>query len=134
MQMGGVVFTTEDWHAWKVNLPSDQYTEVQIDEGLFLAAPLTDLDYWFNHSCDPNLLGDCTRRDIQPNEELTADYATSIFSPNYRLEPCQCGSPLCRHVINGDDWKNPHLQALYREVLPPFIIARMQLLDKSIDG
>jgi len=131
MQMGGIIFTPEDWYAGRVNLPSDEYTETQIDEGLFLAAPLSDLDYWFNHSCDPTLLGDCVRRDIEAGEELTCDYATSVYSSRYRLEPCGCGSALCRGVITGDDWKRRDLQTRYQGVFPEFIEARIRELPST---
>lgn len=30
-----------------------------------------DLNYFFNHSCDPNFWGDAARRDIAAGEEIT---------------------------------------------------------------
>ena len=50
-------------------------------------------------------------RDIQPNEELTIDYAF-IDNENYSFE-CHCGSRHCRHIITGHDWKIKKLQVKY---------------------
>jgi len=38
---------------------------------------------------------------------------------------CRCGSPLCRGVITGDDWRRTDLQARYRGHFSPFIDARI---------
>lgn len=69
-----------------------------------------------NHSCDPNcgLHGEITFvaiRDISPGEELTVDYAF-IDNEDYSFE-CNCGSPLCRHIVTGFDWRIEHLQKKY---------------------
>ena len=50
-------------------------------------------------------------RDIQPNEELTIDYAF-IDNENYSFE-CHSGSRHCRHIITGYDWKIKKLQVKY---------------------
>lgn len=61
----------------------------------------------FNHSCDPNLgvtPGDVlvARRPIEPGEELTYDYSTTVlaspFTWTWAME-CACGSPACRRTI-----------------------------------
>lgn len=69
-----------------------------------------------NHSCDPNcgMHGEITFvaiRDIQPGEELTVDYAF-IDNEDYSFN-CQCGTPKCRHVVTGFDWKIKRLQDDY---------------------
>lgn len=69
-----------------------------------------------NHSCSPNcgVHGEITFvaiRDILPDEELTIDYAF-IDNEDYTFE-CHCGSPECRHIITGYDWKNRKLQKKY---------------------
>jgi uncharacterized protein len=69
--------------------------------------------YYFNHSYDPNMWLFTARRDLQEGEELTTDYALCESSPHYRLEPCLCGTALCRGRLTGDDWKLPELQARY---------------------
>lgn len=50
-------------------------------------------------------------RDIFPGEELTVDYAF-IDNEDYSFE-CHCGSPLCRHIVTGFDWKIERLQNEY---------------------
>lgn len=83
-----------------------------------------------NHSCDPNcgLRGEITFiaiRDIFPGEELTVDYAF-IDNEEYSFE-CNCGSPKCRHIVTGFDWK---LKALQDEYYPFFA----QYLKDKIDA
>ena len=50
-------------------------------------------------------------RDINPDEELTVDYAF-IDNEDYSFE-CTCGSPYCRHTVTGFDWKIKELQTKY---------------------
>lgn len=69
-----------------------------------------------NHSCNPNcgMDGEITfvaMRDIAMGEELTVDYAF-IDNEDYS-EKCHCGSPNCRHIITGYDWKRPEVQKKY---------------------
>lgn len=105
-----------------------------IDDGLLLAGPDDDMDYYINHSCDPNLwIADLVtvvaRRDIQPGEELRGDYALWESEPEYMLAPCACGTALCRGLVTGNDWQRPELQARYRDHFLPFLnrrIAQMQ--------
>ena len=52
------------------------------------------------------------RRDILAGEEVTNDYATSAGVESFTMG-CSCGSPLCRHVITGNDWRIPALQLRY---------------------
>jgi hypothetical protein len=83
-----------------------------------------------NHSCDPNLwfadeLTLVARRDIAAGEELTIDYALGTVDPAWRLI-CHCGSPLCRKLITGDDWKLPELQKKYAGHFSPFINERIR--------
>jgi hypothetical protein len=70
-----------------------------------------------NHSCDPNLWWTdaytlTARRNIDVDEELTNDYATSTASPDFTM-PCHCASPHCRHVVTGNDWQLPALHHRY---------------------
>ena len=69
-----------------------------------------------NHSCDPNcgMDGEITFvaiRDVAMGEELTVDYAF-LDNEDYSFE-CHCGSPKCRHIITGFDWKIKRLQDEY---------------------
>ncbi len=85
-----------------------------------------------NHSCDSNLwLADevtlVARRDIAPGEELSLDYALTTVEPAWTLDqPCHCGSPLCRHVITGNDWRLPDVRRRYQGHFAPFINARIR--------
>jgi len=88
--------------------------------------PGTNPGYFINHSCDSNVWMDdafrlAARRPISQGEELTIDYAL--------LEPdvgdwdfgCRCGSPRCRGVVTGDDWRRKDLQERYRAHFSPLI-------------
>jgi hypothetical protein len=125
---GGIVFTLEEWGAGSVPLdPAKVYNESRIDEHYFLANPIDeDLLYFFNHSCDPNLWGDVARRDIVAGEELTTDYGLEMADENYLLEPCRCGTALCRGRVTGNDWNLPELQQRYRGHFPPFIERKIE--------
>ena len=41
-----------------------------------------------------------SRKEIEPNEELTYDYNFSLFNP-HEGQACKCGSDNCRGVIGG---------------------------------
>lgn len=64
------------------------------------------LDNYLNHSCIPNLgfiHGDLrlfALRQIEPGQELTWDYSTSMNEPGWSL-PCLCGSEYCRGRIQS---------------------------------
>ncbi len=117
---GGVVYRSADWHSGAVQLDGEMYNETQLAEDLFLATPKS-LYYYVNHSCNPNMLNDTAWRDIQPGEEITTDYAYCEASPGYVLEPCRCGTELCRGRVTGSDWKLPELQQRYRGFFTPHI-------------
>lgn len=75
-----------------------------------------DAAFVMNHSCDPNtwFVGDTkmtARRDIEPEEELTYDYATTD-TIDHPWE-CGCGSDQCRGQILPTDWKLPELRERY---------------------
>ncbi len=84
------------------------------------------LDRYMNHSCDPNIwwAGEHTlaaRRDIQPGEEITYDYASADILLEFQM-PCHCGSPLCRGVITNQDYLNPAWQQRYGQHLPAYVL------------
>jgi SET domain-containing protein len=97
-----------------------QNSEIQIAEGLHLVA-LTDDEYepvmlFINHSCEPNVgfAGNVVlvaMRDVAAGEELTTDYA--LFDTPTSTMECSCGTPSCRGVITGDDWRDPALRQRY---------------------
>lgn len=91
-----------------------------ISDTMFLGAKTLleeqDVKLYNNHSCNPNcgLCGEITFvaiRDINVGEELTIDYAF-IDNEDYQFV-CNCGSPLCRGVVTGFDWKIKELQQKY---------------------
>jgi len=61
--------------------------------------------HYINHSCEPNaymqiLYGHIlfiSLRDIEPGEEITIDYQSTLHSNEKR---CICGAPSCRGTIN----------------------------------
>ena len=61
--------------------------------------------HYINHSCEPNafmkvLYGHVlfmALRDIEPGEEITIDYQSTLHSNKKR---CICGAPSCRGTIN----------------------------------
>jgi SET domain-containing protein len=95
-------------------------SEVQITDELHLVA-LTDEEYepvmlFLNHSCEPNVgfAGNIVlvaMRDVEAGEELTTDYA--LFDDYDGQMSCSCGTPSCRRLIDGHDWRRPELQQRY---------------------
>jgi SET domain-containing protein len=79
-----------------------------------------------NHSCDGNCWYDgiplVSRRDIKKGEEIAYDYALTDAHSTFRLN-CLCGTPACRGVVTGDDWKKPELQERYGRHFMPHILA-----------
>ncbi|HEY0603637.1 MAG TPA: SET domain-containing protein-lysine N-methyltransferase [Herpetosiphonaceae bacterium] len=127
---GGIAYTEAELRAGKV---PRGISYMFIDDGLILTGPDKAMDYYVNHSCDPNIwMADqvtvVARRDIQPGEELRGDYALWESEPESTLAPCACGTALCRGTVTGDDWQRPELQERYKGHFLPFLnrrIARM---------
>jgi hypothetical protein len=108
------------------NLPAplDEYP-MQIEERFLIGSRMEtqpeDTDY-FNHSCDPNCgfkgqLFLVAMRNIEPDEELTFDYAMVLSkSVGSEIEfemKCRCRSKKCRRNVSENDWKKPRLQHKY---------------------
>ncbi len=61
--------------------------------------------HYINHSCEPNAFMKIVYdhilfialRDIEPGEEITIDYYSTLHSDTKR---CICGAPTCRGTIN----------------------------------
>ena len=133
---GGTLFSKEDIAAGKAN----NRTLMQVDEDLWLGDPANQPlgeDYFLNHSCDPNLwiTGDVTltaRKNIDPGEEVTMDYATHFADPTWTMKnTCNCGSQHCRRIITGRDWMRKDQQARYRGHFTPFLNMRITRLERS---
>ena len=90
-----------------------------------------DDGYFLNHSCDSSLwLEDpftlTARRDIQPEDELTIDYA--LFEADERqivLSNCACRTASCRHTVTGRDWQLREVQERYATHFSPLINAKI---------
>lgn len=99
--------------------------------GALTADEESDIKLYNNHSCDPNcgMHGEITFvaiRDIEPGEELTVDYAF-IDNEDYSFE-CHCGSPKCRHVVTGFDWKIKRLQDEYYSYFAQYLKDKIDLM------
>ncbi len=84
-----------------------------------------------NHSCDPNCgvrINDfgapdlVARRDIEPGEEITFDYAMRNYSIEHFPSRCRCGMATCRETVTG--WKDlsPERKAAYRGLMAPYLL------------
>ncbi len=81
----------------------------------------------WNHSCDANTWWTAdnelsARRDIQKDEEITYDYATTDIDPDiiYSWE-CKCGAVNCRKKLHWDDIIKPEVYDLYKGHLPSWV-------------
>jgi len=127
MVWGGTVYSVAQLRAGEV--PGGISYSI-VDDDVLLAGPEDDLDYYLNHSCDPNVwLADglriVARRPIRAGEEITGDYALWESEPEYVLAPCRCGAALCRGRITGQDWTNVELRRRYAGHFLPFLQRRM---------
>ncbi|MEO5951062.1 MAG: SET domain-containing protein-lysine N-methyltransferase, partial [Chloroflexia bacterium] len=134
MIWGGTIYTDEDLKLGRIKGPiSYSYVE----EDVVMAAPEDGRDYYINHSCDPNIwmtdnVTVTACRDIAPGEEIRGDYAVWEGEPEYTLGPCNCGSPLCRTTITGNDWMLSELQERYKGHFLPFIKQRIAEMNRGI--
>jgi SET domain-containing protein len=107
--------------------------EIQVAEDLFIG-PVEEGEregcmIYSNHSCDPNVgvrgqIVFVAMRDIGPGEELTHDWATTD-DDDYELE-CNCGSPDCRRVLTGQDWRRVDLQEKYRGYFSSYLAGKIE--------
>lgn len=130
--IGGMPMTDAEFNEY--TRTASQYDSIQIGENQHLIDLSPDpraTNGSLNHSCNSNLwMADevtlIARRDIQPGEEITVDYALFTVNPTWALDKtCECGSPLCRHTITGNDWQLKDVQELYKGHFSPFINERI---------
>ena len=133
--VGGIVMTDEEFAAFQATYRN--YNAIQIDDHLHLVEDpevTRTLEGSMNHSCDSStwMEDDATlvaRRNIEPGEEVTVDYALFTTQSNWMLDTrCRCGSPHCRRIITGDDWRREEVQERYRNHFSPFINRRIKKL------
>ncbi len=73
------------------------------------------------------------RRNIQPGQELAADYAMwKDDEGSVTAWECRCGSLLCRHRTTGRDWRLPDLQQRYDGHFSPFLNERIRKLTDAL--
>lgn len=107
------------------------YHTFQIELGIQMAPiDLTSLAGIFttNHSCEPNAAirngaSLVALYDIQPDEEICYDYATtdcSLHDVTVSME-CQCGSLACRKTITDRDWTRPEIQKRYEGLFSTYL-------------
>jgi SET domain-containing protein len=109
---------------------------VQVEDNLYLVALAKnkpDLGDFINHSCEPNAgvrgqISIVAMRDIKVGEEIFLDYATVTTEPGYSFR-CNCGSPNCRNLITGDDWKQKDLQEKYNVYFSSYIADKIRKLN-----
>ncbi len=64
-------------------------------------------------------------------DELTNDYATSTADPDFTMT-CSCGSPLCRGVVTGDDWRRADLHERYGTHWVPALARTVRRRDPGV--
>ena len=117
MRLGGEILT--DREVRDVIHRGERYDGIALEEDRNLSIRPTDWPgIYGNHSCEPNvwLTGAAELRalkEIHPGEEVTSDYATYTMTSGWSMS-CACGTPDCRGLVTGDDWKEPILQERYR--------------------
>ena len=109
---------------------------LQIDDELYLVStpPFVPADL-MNHSCEPNcgIIGSClvvATRDIEAGEEICFDYAMTDTN-DYDEFVCSCGTPSCRRLITGGDWRLPELQERYAGYFSAYITRKIAQADKN---
>ncbi|MGV9777761.1 SET domain-containing protein [Streptosporangium sp. NPDC003464] len=125
MRLGGQVINDETLASL-----APPYSSLTVAQGRHLLLDPAHPVRYGNHSCDPNLWhrGATTviaRREINPGEELTIDYATHTGVEAWSM-PCHCGSTLCRRSVTGNDWRLPQLQAAYGTHWSPPLLDRIR--------
>lgn len=103
---------------------------LQIGERTYIGSS-GDIDDFVNHSCDPNagyrIVGEradlIAIRDIQPGEEITFDYSTSMHNDANEMD-CACGAPQCRGRIHDWQYLPPELKSHYIKlgIVPDFLL------------
>ncbi len=91
--------------------------------------------FFMNHSCDPNagIKGNIViiaLRDINPDEEITIDYATLFFNGTRIL--CNCNSENCRKSIHGTDILMPEIQKKYKDHISEWIKRKLEIKPETI--
>jgi hypothetical protein len=113
----------------------DAYT-LQVGENLYqvpIQPRLREPADFTNSSCEPNCgfsspVSLVTMRDLKAGQEVLFDYAMSESNEKHGVFKCHCGSPLCRGVFTGADWKNLALQDRYFGYFSPYLQAKVEAM------
>jgi hypothetical protein len=113
----------------------DAYT-LQVGENLYqvpIQPRLREPADFTNSSCEPNCgfsspVSLVTMRDMKAGQEVLFDYAMSESNEKHGVFKCHCGSPLCRGVFTGADWKNPVIQDRYFGYFSPYLQAKVEAM------
>ncbi len=104
------------------------YLSMQIDHDCHIHLEPEFLQY-LNHSCDPNIYVDVTRReficlrDIEANEAITFFYPSTEWAMDQEFD-CACRSENCLGAIKGAMHLEEHLLPRYK--FTPHIIEKLQ--------
>ena len=109
---------------------------LQIEDDFFLGPKKREEIHlngiFINHSCEQNVgfqgqIIYVAMRDIEPDEELTHDYAMCFSNMEHFSDlRCNCGSDNCRKKIKSDDWKSRDLQKKYGNYFSDFILKKIK--------
>lgn len=131
-RLGGRLVTDEELlDLFAAASRTDAYVDtVSVQAGVNLVLPKGDPLHAGNHGCDPTMWWTdpytlVARREIQPGEELTLDYATITDDAAFAMA-CQCGTSLCRGRVTGLDWRLGTLQRTYGDHWVPVLRQRIQ--------
>lgn len=97
----------------------------------------TDPSQWspINHSCDPNAwvtgLNLMARRNIQPHEEITMDYATMYTEGTGASFQCKCGSNICRGEWKGTDYRQEWFKQIYGDHVTDHVRQKTKLISNG---
>jgi SET domain-containing protein len=103
---------------------------IQIDEHLYMVGPEhPEAADFANHSCAPNagIVGNIllvAMVAIAAGEEICFDYAMAD-TDDYDEFVCECGTPQCRRLVTGGDWRIPELQDRYRGFMSSYVERRI---------
>jgi SET domain-containing protein len=95
-------------------------------EGDHFVQAIGEGESW-NHSCDANTWWTAddelsALRDIQQDEEITYDYATTDIDPDIRYSwKCHCGGKNCRKILHWNDILIPEVYKKYQGHLPSWV-------------
>jgi SET domain-containing protein len=101
---------------------------------------LDEISRTFNHSCGPNgfIRGKSelvALRDINPGEEITYDYSTTMADNKEKIEKagrklwtckCNCGSKNCRGIIDQFETLPKNIQGFYinNKFMPDYMLEK----------